>query len=1078
MGRLFELRITQLPPEDGAIPFNVRLLEITHHPPHYDIAGGLLVDTSPWSQLTADRVMIPASDLSATASGSLPPDLISQVQNTAAMAGWLANPDPPRPWGGLDWAAARLVVEAEPRHAPLQWEQLTMQRVAVIRRIRGPAPVIERHLDSRIEIAFEAADRQPVPPIDRLLDGFVLHAAAESGSVAWNRPPEDSDIWHLTLTSAQEAIDRLRQSPGGPRVVVLQLTGAPPDPAETGAVLEAAFGGGAWAVVIALLPEEQTSTFFHPFYRKILHNWPLEFCIWGALEESAAGGYPVRLYALPGGELAISLSRIPPELALTPLSRMAERGALAPAQAMTGSAPPETPPPAPPPARRRPRAKARPRTGRPPGASATAMPGLRRDRVVSDLSRRLEATAGAVFAEHFEPAIRHVDSLPFDAETHDLQEVTEVAASIRSAVAAEAPLVAEIAASPPGPRHTNVRLFDPAGARHSIDQPFSPANEYTLEVAIEASAEGAHVTQVFDESSLAEEFKKRETIDLEVVIFSPGTEFEVPENRATLALPRVGDSPPVAFRVTPRHRGWCALRVAIYYHNTMLQSLAVRVYAGPSETMPAGAVPTIRQDLDWAATTDLQLLDDLPRPMINIFANDAPDGSHWIGIFSQEPNALKLRSGDMWKLDAQDLTARVGSVRDKMQACHGTDRYLYPDGKPPSDPEVAAFGTGALVDLAVIGRLAYESLIDLSEGTTEARLEAFDDALRAVDDKAPGIISIARCDSKWSAPWAVMYDKHLDIDDRGKLKVCPLAESQITSNRWTGDKLTKKVDLLDSPRKCREQPGCPLSDPALKATTVCPLGFWGFRYQIEQPLQQVGKVATDQVPGELAAEAFNQSSSILRPKRQKVRVGAGVFPFPRVEAHRSELEAIKGVQVEWESERPKVLNLMYQPKGHHLLYFYCHGRELDGVSFALQVGPKDDPANTISPTSIDRDLVQWGGKNPQPLVVVIACESLAARPELAHDLFAKLRRIKASGVLGAEISIGVRLGREVGEQVMRSLAGGVSVGETMLKMRLDMLRRFNPLGLALTANAPATLHLCDDPAGNGSCKRYHSTRST
>ncbi|MGQ0678625.1 MAG: hypothetical protein ACT4OM_03025 [Actinomycetota bacterium] len=1073
MATLFELTIKELPAEGKLTPFGISLARIAGHPPHYRISEGLLVDTGERTALGEQTVTVETLELEA---GSIA-GLAAGVVGGPLYPEWVAQSEPPHPYGAFDWSARRLVIETGALRLGLPWEQiadgLQPERIALVRRSATPTPPINRYLDRRIDIAYET-DGLPADHT-RVLDEFVVQAGQRSNTVAWDVPPDASDLWHLSAPSVAEAALRLR-AVRGPRVLVIQITQGPVDLTQESELASAAFEQGFWAVVIAALPDASTTSFFHTFYRKLMHNLPIEFCVQAGLESSGLPGYPVRLYARPGGELALSLTRIPAEMALTPLSAIPQESAHDYTEfPVPPAAPPGHGPPAPGGARRMPSRSARP--GKPAlDVARAALPHLRRARVVDDIARRVERTAQSVHAERFETDFAEVNDLQFVGEIHDNEAVARVASRIREAVAAEASLIEDVAAHPPGPRFTNVTFFE-GKLRLDSTRPLTPDTVYRLEVAIEPATEGAHVTERFDESALTEEFKRRDTVELNVVVFSPAAEFALPNNQQTLVLPRVGASAPARFEVTPRHTGWCALRVAIYYRNTMLQSLAVRAFAGTPESMPADAVPTIRRDLDWAATTDLQLLDDLAQPVVSIFANDAPDGSHWIGVFSQQANALKLRSGDMWKLDAQDLTARVADVRKRMQACHGEQEYRYPPGKPPADPEVVKFGSTALVELAKIGRLAYESLLDLSEGTSEERLEAFDDALRAEDGKSPGIISIARCDSKWSAPWSVLYDKHLDLDRKTELHICPVAEKQIAGNVWANGKITKKLDLLDSPARCRAQAACPLNDQARKAITVCPLGFWGFRFQIEQPLQHVSKTPSGQVPGELAAESFNQSSLILRPKRQKIRVGAGAYPFPLVDRHRAELESIKNVSVEWESERPKVLNLLYQPKGHHLIYFFCHGREVDEVAFALQVGPKEDPANTISPASIDRELVRWGGENPQPLVVVIACESLAARPELAHDLFAKLRRVKASGVLGTEISVGLRLGKDLGLSVMNSVAAGVSVGEALLQLRLDMLRRFNPLGLALTANAPATLHLCDDPAGKGSCRRYHTART-
>ncbi|MEX2552340.1 MAG: hypothetical protein WD627_05000 [Actinomycetota bacterium] len=1090
MARLCELRIREGAPEGSSIPFDIELTEVEHHPPLYGVSEGKLVDTSPRSLVAQQRIEVRSDDF--LRERPLPP-LFDRVAKGKVFAEWVSSSEVPRPWGSFDWTARRMVVEVSLDKSTLPWEQLAAplgaERVALLRQLGKDPPSIDRYLDSRIEIATEAFGmRKPRPRPDDLFDGFVQTTADKHHSVAWDRPPEESDVWHLMTTVPEKTGDRLK-SVKGPRVLVVQVTAGPPSADSIRWLLDTAFQRDAWAVVVAEVPETSTHRFFHPFYRKLLHNWPLEFCVWAGMHELEAPGYPARLYARPGGELALSVTRIPAELAVTPLSTMAKRV----------SPPPAAPPPAQPPApprgrpkifmdRRLPTAPRPSRRGaRPPTTPGSAFevptppaappPTTRRSRVIAEVGSSFEATAGEVIAERFKPSMARMDDLPFDEEEHDHSVMAEVAAEIRSTMVAGAPLIEEVATSPPGPRRTNVTFFRSGNRRVEREEPLSPGRKHRLEVIIEPTAAGAHVSEVFDESALVEEFRKRVTIDLDVVVFSPETEFVIPKNRRTLVLPRVGSSDPVKFEVTPQHEGWCALRVAIYYRNTMLQSLAVRAYAG--KTVPAEAVPTIRRDMDWAATTDLQLLDDLPEPVVNIFSNEAPDGSHWIGVFSEKEKSLNLRSGEMWQFDNLDLTKRVETLRARMQKSHGgeKEKYLYPSAdKPPFSPEVVGFGKSALIEFAKTGYLTYRHLFTPSNAKKDG-LKGFQETLRTTDPEAPGIVSVARCDGKWTAPWATLYDKFIDVDRHLELHVCPVFEEQLKANEWSGNTLKKKHDLLDDPAACSALPQCPLKDADKEEITVCPFGFWGLRYQIEQPLQQVKPVESDAVPRELTDEAFNQTNQISRPSGESVRVGAGAFPFSRIDKHRRELEAVENLTVDWESERPKVLQLFYKPEGHHLLYFYCHGRDVN-ESFALQVGPLNDPQNTISPASIRVEKVRWAKDgNPQPLVMVIACESLAARPEVAHQLFEILTEVGASGVIGAEISIAERLGREVGLRLMSSISGGTSVGEALLEMRLSMLRRFNPLGLALTANAPATLHLCDDPNGGGACKRYHRVRS-
>jgi hypothetical protein len=75
-----------------------------------------------------------------------------------------------------------------------------------------------------------------------------------------------------------------------------------------------------------------------------------------------------------------------------------------------------------------------------------------------------------------------------------------------------------------------------------------------------------------------------------------------------------------------------------------------------------------------------------------------------------------------------------------------------------------------------------------------------------------------------------------------------------------------------------------------------------------------------------------------------------------------------------------------------------------------------------------------------------------------------LRALGASGVIGTEIPVYSTLAKQVGRRILEQLTGGVPLGQAFLQMRRELLRQYNPLGLAYTFYGNARLHLC---AGDG-----------
>jgi hypothetical protein len=839
---------------------------------------------------------------------------------------------------------------------------------------------------------------------------------------------------------------------------------------------EATLAGGAEAVVVAAVPESDSMGFFPLFYRKLMHNWPLEYCVWAGATQLWGGGAPLaQVVARPFGEFALAISRLP-----------AERTAAIRAEAEREPPKGAEPQPRPPAADDEWMGDDRDdgdegdegewmgddEVDFEPVRGLPAEPSAREVRVVEEIV----AAADGITGQELEPILTDADELTFESEMTDLGQILDLTQRADDQARAAVTRREAVTRAQPGPRRTNVTVGDPdTGAPVAEDMPLVRGRAHPLTVAIEPERGRAQVSATLDEGPIREALEAAGRVDLDVVVFAPDDEFAVEPTSQRLELPRVGPSQPITFAVTPQRPDWCHLRVAIYYRNTMLQSLAVAAYAGPATGVEA---PSVRPALDWLASTDLRLLSELPAPAFNLFMNDGPDGSHWLGVFAMEGEGfMPLENGQMRTFDSQDLTNRVEELRASLQEVHG-DSYRYPQ-KHPTDQEVIDFGLEGLKQLALDSYAVYNSLFPAADDIASSERRTAQVAALSQSDRK--LISVARTTGKWTAPWAAMYDFYLDIDREFEVEVCRIFADQLAANEWDGagvSLIQEPRDLLDDPAACRSQASCPLNDEEAAAVTVCPFGFWGFRHELEQPLQRVTAAGPDELPPEMEAPGWSQTSFIMRQPDEDLRVAGAFYPaFPgrRVDDDIAAVERIFPGAFDGREDRTDVMDLLASAAGHHLFYFFCHGRETRrGV--ALEVGPAEDPQNTI--TVVPQERMSWAGRQtPQPFVILMACESLAMRPDEKNALFAGFKNAGASGLVGSEITIGTRLGHEFGTGLLGAMRDGRSAGEAFAELRRDMLRRYNPLGLALTLHAPSSLHIHPAVGECGTCARLVLARA-
>jgi hypothetical protein len=541
------------------------------------------------------------------------------------------------------------------------------------------------------------------------------------------------------------------------------------------------------------------------------------------------------------------------------------------------------------------------------------------------------------------------------------------------------------------------------------------------------------------------------------IVFSPENDFDLVREPVSMSVPERGASKQVRYVIRAQRAGRLKLRACLYYGNVLLQTAFLEADA-IDEGEEQRAEEAISRVTDYVASLDLRALERLPQPVVNLFTNQASDGSHWMGLFAAGGDVPdSFRTGMLHTFGADELKSAAGELRSLLTDIQGRARY-HLDESSSTDPQGRVERLERdLVRLATQGRGLYNALFFSRLGAAE-RADAllhFQELLRE-----PGIISVARCRSDVTTiPWAALYDLYLDTS-------APLALCDVFKQQFVGGQ-----DLLDDPDACRAQADCPLRDD--DGSTVCPFGFWGFLHQVEQPLQQVTPTTADRVPPELVSEGYEQSCLIECASDGQVELAVAYYPrLPGVEQHLNQLQALAGrgrVQVRAEDEREKVVKEMLRLGGSHLYYFYCHG-EAKGHLMRLKLGPADQPGYLAAADLDPGWRLNWRDK-PHPLVILNACETVAMVPERVGELMGQLRFLGSGGVVGTEIEVRTELASEVGTRLVRGIVDGLSVGEAFLDLRRELLREYNPLGLAYTYHAPATLHL-HTPEGCAWCRSH------
>jgi CARDB len=464
---------------------------------------------------------------------------------------------------------------------------------------------------------------------------------------------------------------------------------------------------------------------------------------------------------------------------------------------------------------------------------------------------------------------------------------------------------------------------------------------------------------------------------------------------------------------TPATEGTVQLRCSIYHKQVLLQSRLVTARVVDSWGSVEDA---LRSELDFtlAPRLDPGHLSRIPEYSLSVLLNQGEDGTHSLTVKGK-------RFSDAATFDPVELENLVGRARKALRKAAWDSEDPWKEGVAyrylETSPEKLRRD---LATLAVWGIRFYAAICDRLAGDNP--LEDLEEAMRA-----PGFVQIALKQSpRHLLPAAMLYD-HLGLSDTADLDEYDLCTGFLEA-------LAEDAPLGDSP--CF-QGDCPSRG---SAKTVCPSGFWGYRHALGIP-------ATLQGAPDAPLEIEYQGQPSL---------SVAVSTDPQFVLRADHEEALRALRpdLRYAASLADTLSLLEDPSGQ-VLYFYCHGGLDKDVPYFRVGATTEEP---ITAVTLLNQRIRWD--EPRPLVFLNGCHTTGLEPELALEFVSALvRRSRAAGVVGTEITVFEPLARAFAEDCLRRFLAGDPLGWAVRDSRLALLKAGNPLGLVYLPYALPSLKL-------------------
>jgi hypothetical protein len=457
-------------------------------------------------------------------------------------------------------------------------------------------------------------------------------------------------------------------------------------------------------------------------------------------------------------------------------------------------------------------------------------------------------------------------------------------------------------------------------------------------------------------------------------------------------------------------------RIGYYFQNHLIQSFLLRASVGEEEGGYSFLVDyTLSENFSRLAS-----LEKLPkREHISIFTNDNQDGEHTLVVKAANGEEEDAPDVCTYALKETAINRIMETLRDTMY-----DEIKF------SKADLNGRGENKLKEdlkkLAEIGWDLFSTVASDCMRTWFLRNKKSDEIL--IDVTRPH-------EHTYSFPWQFFYD--LPLIEDGERKFCKVISE-------LDEVIAKDPTIHKCPHEEEHEFG-----------TLCPFGFWGFRYQIQQHAGK-GKGAYLKILSNGGPELLVANTVDVKSKLN-------------LKNHIQSLETTlkgKAGNISNHKAKKEVLESMGNPK-LPLIYFYCHGYRETGYETTTYLSVGDGEKITVHDFKAYYYL--WKGKfgvdeykkKIKPLVFINACHSIEINPDTLGSFLESFMETEfASGIIGTEVSVDQTLAMDFANKFFTDFVKeSKSVGEAIHAARLAYLAKQSLFGLVYTPYCFADLSL-------------------